>query len=235
MIQPTRFLGAAVAILSAVGGTRADTFYVVVYGAQSIPQRPKYSHSWATFVRVPDGSAGSPPAAPQALEIFTISWMPCKIELTPNRLLPEPGTNLELSKTFQAVLAHCEHISAFGPYQIDEWLFCRAKGYLRELQSGEVRYKTIDTGYKPLKVSNCIHALTSFDREHVRVRIGRTNFGEVASYFVTETYRVHMICSGQTHCWIADVLGLGQYPIQWRTIDQGRPNPRAENRNRGAE
>ena len=61
------------------------------------------------------------------------------------------------------------------------------------------------------------------------MRVGRTNFGEVASYFVTESYLRHIICPSQIHCWIADVLGLGQYPIKWRTLDEGRPHPRFEN------
>jgi hypothetical protein len=228
MVRGTRALIATFALLATVGGARADTYYVVVFGAESRPMRPKFSHSWATFIRVPGDCPCRPPAVEESLEWFTISWMPYKIELTPNRLLPEPGTNLDLTATFDAVLSHCEHIATFGPYQIDDWLYCRAKGFLRELQSGAVRYKTIDTGYKPLKASNCIHALTSFDREHVRVRIGRTNFGEVASYFVTETYRPHIIGPGQVHCWIADLLGLGRYPIQWRTLDDGRPHPRTE-------
>jgi len=218
-----------------LGSARADAYYVVVLRAQTVPQRPKSSHSRATFVRVPGVCARGPPAAEaQPIESFAISWMPCKMELTPNRPLSEPGRNLDLPTSFEAVYAHCECVSAFGPYQIDEWLFCRAKGHLQELESGDVRYKTIDIGYLPLRVSNCIHALTSFDREHARVRIGRTNFGEVASYYVAETYWSHMIFSGQNHPWIAEVLGLCQYPIKWRTIDEGRPHPSSENSGRAA-
>ncbi len=136
MMRAISSWGTAVALLAVLGSARADTYYVVVFGAQSIPQRPKYSHSFATFVRIPGDCACGPSAETMPIEWFTISWMPLKIELTPNRLLPEKGANLDLASSLTAVLAHCEHIMAFGPYQIDEWLYCRAKKHLETLQSG---------------------------------------------------------------------------------------------------
>jgi hypothetical protein len=228
MLRSARFWVAALALLAVAGRVRADTYYVVVFGAESKPQRPKYSHSWATFVHVCGGDVCGPPGPGAQVDWFTISWLPCKLEITPNQLLPEPGVNLDLAKTFEVVLSHCEHVSAWGPYQIDCWLFTKAREHLCELESGRVRYKTIDVAYRPLRVSNCIHALTSFDQEHARVRIGRTNFGEVASYYIARTYESHMICPNQIHCWVADLLGLGNYPIKWRTLEEGRPRPSQE-------
>jgi hypothetical protein len=229
MIRLNRYWRAAIVLLAAFGSARADTFYVVVFGADSKPQRPKFSHSWATFVRLPGDCGCGPPADPKPLESITISWMPCKIELTPHRPLSEPGTNLDLQASFAAAYAHCEHVGAYGPLQIDECLFCRAKQHLNELESGAIRYKTIDAGHPFLNACNCIHALTAFESGQPRVRVGRTNFGEVASYFVTESYLPHIIDPSQVHCWIADVLGLGLYPIKWRTLGDGRPHPRFEN------
>jgi hypothetical protein len=207
---------------------RADSYYMVVFGAQSMPQLPRYSHSWATFVRIPGDCGCGAPADAAPVEWFTISWMPCKIELTPNTPFAEPGRNLDLQTSMDAVLAHCEKVMAFGPYQIDGWLYCKAKEQKEYLETGEVKYKTIDWFRNPRNTSNCIHALTSFDREHIRVRIGRLNFGQVASYYVTESYRPHIICPHRIHCWIADLLGLNQYPIKWWNLDDGRPNPRRD-------
>src|SRR3954465_15055539 len=51
MLRLDRHWFAAVLLLFA-GVARADTYYVVVFGAQSDPPRAKYSHSWATFVRL---------------------------------------------------------------------------------------------------------------------------------------------------------------------------------------
>jgi hypothetical protein len=217
------------AMLCLAPAARADTFYVVVFGAQSKPQRPKFSHSWATFVRIPGQDCGGPPA-PDAgpPEIFTISWYAASLELHPNRLLPEPGCNLKLHRTFQTVLSHCENIGAWGPFQITPELYCLAAKHAQRLNNGELQYKTIDYAHLPNRVSNCIHALTVFVPDRRRVRIGRTNFGEVASYYVAENYRNLLICPCEVHCWIADLLGLGQYPIKWRRLEDGRPRPSRE-------
>src|SRR5207302_558731 len=73
MTRTIRFWGATLALLAAAASARADSYYVVVFGAESKPQRPKYSHSWAVFVRVP--GCGQP-AAGTPVEAFVISWMP---------------------------------------------------------------------------------------------------------------------------------------------------------------
>src|SRR5258708_2515481 len=112
MFRGIRSWIAALALLAVVGGARADTFYVVVFGAHSKPQRPKYSHSFATFVRIPGDCPGGRPADPGAVEVFTISWMPAKIELTPNWPLPEPGINLDLPASLTAAAADCERVTA---------------------------------------------------------------------------------------------------------------------------
>jgi hypothetical protein len=228
MVRTTRHWGVSLIVLAALGTARADSYYMVVFGAQSMPQLPRYSHSWATFVRIPGDCGCGPPVQPAPVEWFTISWLPTKVELTPNNPFSEPGRNFGLAETFDAVLSHCERVMAFGPYQIDGWLYCRALEQKNHLESGEERYKTIDWFRNPHRTSNCIHALTSFDPEHKRVRIGRLNLGQVASYYVTDTYRPHIVCPHKIHCWIADLLGLGQYPIKWWTLDEGRPNPRRD-------
>ena len=224
MLRTARFCIAVFCLFTGTTAARADAYYVVVFGAESKPQRPKFSHSWATFVRIPGGCPCGPPAPDAGLpEWFTISWMACKVELTPNVPFSEPGRNFDLPTSLDIAIRHCEEVTAFGPYQIEKELYCRAARQKRYLESGDMRYKTIDTTHNPRRVSNCIHALTSFNREHARVRIGRTNFGDVASYFVAESYVPWMICPKEIHCWVADLLGLGSYSIKWRTQEQGRP------------
>jgi hypothetical protein len=228
VISKNRNLFALLVLLAASGGAQADTYYVVVFGAESKPQRPKFSHSWATFVRVCGDDSCGPPVADAKIEWFTISWLPCKIELTPNRLFSEPGRNFDLPATFDIVLSQCEEVWAFGPYQIECELYRMAHEHFCRLERGEVRYKTIDAVWNPRRVSNCIHALTVFEQGNFRVHIGRTNFGAVASYWVTRSYHRWIVCTHQLQCWVADVLGLGAYPIKWRTLDDGRPHPGRE-------
>jgi hypothetical protein len=225
MLRTLRFAGALAVLLAALGTARADTYFVVVFGAQTDPPRPKYSHSWAAFVRLPDGCAlcGPPAADAGPPEVVVISWLPCKVVLTPNQLLPEEGRNFDLHATFRIVLSQCEHVMAWGPYAIQEKLFCRAKRQVGRLARGEENYKTIDFGYNVARTSNCIHALTVINPENRRLRVGRTNFGHVASYYIADGYRAWMLNPCREECWVADLLGLGQYPIQWRTLQQGRP------------
>ncbi len=221
---PARWLGALVALAAALPAARADTYYVIVFGAVASPQRPKYSHSWATFVRLPGGDCCSPPAAGRgALEFFTISWLPRAVTLQPLTPFPEEGANFDLHTTFRIVLEQCEHVSAWGPYQITDELYCRAWRQRQRLEGGEVRYKTIDIRFNTRYVSNCIHTLTVFNTENARLRIGRFNFGNVASYYITDSYRAWIIDACRVHGWVADLLGLGQYPIRWRTLEEGRP------------
>ena len=103
-------------------------------------------------------------------------------------------------------------------------MFDRARCQAQRLACGEVQYKTIDYRYNTRHVCNCIHALTHFN-DRQRLRIGRTNFGHVASYYITDSYEDWICNTSQVHCWVADLLGLGQYPIKWRTLEQGRPRP----------
>src|SRR5947209_7255130 len=49
-----------------------DRYYLLIFGSQSQPLRPKYTHSWATAVRVTDQGPGQAPL----VEASTISWMP---------------------------------------------------------------------------------------------------------------------------------------------------------------
>jgi hypothetical protein len=223
MPRITRFCGALIALTLAAGAARADQYYVVVFGAESKPQRPKFSHSWAVFVHTPGCDECGPPAEGEPVEWFVISWNAAKESLNPWDPLPEVGRNFDLPDTFRIVLSTCQEVSAWGPYEICPKLYCWAQKHKRRLESGEVRYKTVDTGYNPNHVSNCIHALTIFNTERKRLRIGRTNFGDVASYYITDNYRDLIINPCQTYCWVADLLGLGQYPIKWRTLQQGPP------------
>ena len=146
--------------------------------------------------------------------------------MTLDAVFAEPGRNLDLSGTFDIVLSQCQRVTAFGPYQICEQLYCRARNHKERLERGEVRYTTTDVVRNTNRVSNCIHALTVFNRENPRLRIGRTNYGVVASYYVTESYWDWIVCPKQVHDWVADLLGLERYPINWRRLEQGPPRRR---------
>ena len=99
-----------------VGETRGEEFYyVMIFGSQSKPKLPQYTHTWATFIRaVGEG----PDANNYALYQHTISWLPQSLDVRTWTFLPEPGVNLDLYQTLDAVYQDREHVTMWGPFQI---------------------------------------------------------------------------------------------------------------------
>src|SRR5689334_15600040 len=73
---------------------QADEFYfVAIFGSESVPKQVRYTHSWATFIKL--SGCGSD-LNTYRMEAFTISWMPATLEIRPLAPLPEKGVNLDL-------------------------------------------------------------------------------------------------------------------------------------------
>jgi hypothetical protein len=211
----------AVGLLMLANSARADDFYyVTVFGSQTTPADPNYSHTFAAFVRA--SGEGSCPDSFTVEDCFCISWLPANLIVRTRSLLPECGHNFGLHETIRYVLKNDEHISVWGPYRIDQKLYDNARRQVGVLQSGEVRYKPVDSGYPTDRVCNCIHAVSSC-AEGYRLRILSPGFGDTASWVVTQRFRPFIINTDETHEWVYSYLGLQEYPIQRRDFDR---NPR---------
>jgi hypothetical protein len=175
-----------------------------------MPNIPKYSHSFATFVRV-----ARSPAHPAGcwVEAHTISWLPETLDIRLVRLRPETGRNFDLETTLTAVEEMGDRVSLWGPYQIRKELYDRALIQIGRLQSGAVGYKAVDALYRTSNASNCIHALSDVVDERGRLRICNQGFGEVASYYITRRYEPWLIDPEQVHPWVGDLLGLQRHAI----------------------
>ena len=113
MIRRVRAAILAAIVLSSatVEVAAAERYYVLIFGSQSQPKRLRYTHTWATFVRaVGEG----PDPSGHALYIHTISWLPQTLEVRVWSPFPEPGVNLDLYQTLDAVAAHGERGHAVG-------------------------------------------------------------------------------------------------------------------------
>src|SRR5262249_61030774 len=89
-LRPRAWAVLALCLLTGRAGA-CETFYVLVFGSQRpVINQPKYTHSFATFVRV----VGDP-CHPEAccVEAFTISWLPLTGDVRVYTLLPECGRN----------------------------------------------------------------------------------------------------------------------------------------------
>jgi hypothetical protein len=202
---------------AAAGSARAqDYYFVMVFSSERDSPMPKYSHTWATFVK-------ATPVLPQGfvLEAHTISWLPENGVMRVVALLPEPGRNFDLESTLRWALNSGQRLFMWGPYQVDPALYDRARAQKALLESGCVRYKVIDTGRRSDRVSNCIHAVAAVADGH-RLRATTLQWGEPAGALVTRTMEPWLINPAQTHDWVASALGLDRYAPDRRSLDAPR-------------
>lgn len=218
-----RLLGIlAVGILCSLGAraTAGEQYFLLMFGSQRIPPNPNYSHTWATFVKATWDGDG-PPQQNVRIESHTISWLAANLKIRTNALLPEPGHNFGLHETIEFALCTEQRISLWGAYCIEPELYCRALRRKANLESGEIRYKANDMGYKSDRVTNCIHAVSTI-AEGPRLRVASPGWGETASYFVLQKMEPWII-SREPVPWVGTALGLDQYPIIYRDY----ANPRS--------
>ena len=185
-----------------------DSYYVLIFGSQRTPNRAKYTHTFATFVKVTDEGPGR-----CSFEAHTISWLPQTLDVRIYALLPECGANFELHDTLRFVLSEEERVSVWGPYQAEKELYDRAIEQIAWLEEGKVHYKAVDSGYPTWLASNCIHAVADINREALRLRVFSPGFGEVASYAVARRLTKWLIDPNTTHDWVLDMLDLRCYPL----------------------
>jgi hypothetical protein len=195
-----------------------EAYYVCVFGSQCVSVDPDGAHSFAVFVRA-TWDCRAPGSC--RLEAHSISWLSARMCSRALTLLPECGHNFDFHTTLRYVLENDERVSVWGPYRIHPDLYCRALDQIRLLESGQVKYKSIDTGHPSDRVCNCIHALSSVVDGH-RVCVLSPSWGETASYNVTKRYGPWILDGGRTHDWVAYALRLNCYPIVYRDWEHPR-------------
>jgi hypothetical protein len=107
--------------------------------SQTVPADPRYSHSFAEFVKVTSCGSG-----PSVLRHHHISWLPHSLVIRLFTLFPEPGVNLGLHATLHYALDNGERVSLWGPYRIEKELYDQAMARIGEFESGSVQYKAVD-------------------------------------------------------------------------------------------
>lgn len=192
-----------------------EAYYVVVFSHQGRPNLPRSTHTFATFIKAT--GEGSWPEQ-YAIDSHTISWSPGTLAVRALRFHPEQGVNLDLDASLHWALSVHARLSRWGPFQIQKELYDRALRQIALLQSGAVQYKTIDTGYRPARALNCIHAVSDIDADEGLLDTGIAR-GEAASALVAAHFRRWMIEPGQVHEWVYHRLGLSRYPITLQHLE----------------
>ena len=203
-----------------------ERYYLLVFGSQSQPLRPKYTHSWVTAVRVVDEGPDRPPQ----VEASTISWMPATLDIHPLRFRVEQGVDLDLCTTIREMRKNGERISLWGPYEIRTGLYRKLRMQKDFMDSGQVGYQAIDTVGEARRGCgcDCIHAITDCDAQYDRQAYPLSRFGERASENMVRQVieRGGVINSCQTHDWLLSQLGIADCPIIRRTYQPGRGKDR---------
>lgn len=188
-----------------------EKYFVIVFGSQTVPPDPHYSHSFAVFIK-----ASGPPEN-TTICYHTISWLSLDGHFRLRKLLPQPGRNWELHETIRFALAHDERVSAWGPYEIQPKLYFKAIRQLQKFERWNTKFKAADSGWPTFLASNCIHAISGVSGSD-RLRVASPSWGETASWFVTRRYKRYFVDSTNKHCWLIPCLGLDRYPIVYRDL-----------------
>jgi hypothetical protein len=204
-------LGLAFALTA--GETRGEEFYyVMIFGSQSKPKLLQYTHTWATFVRAV-GEGPDPSNYP--LYQHTISWLPQSLDVRTWTILPEPGVNLDLYMTLNAVYHNREHVTVWGPFQLLPQVYERSLGVKTILDSGRAEYRAISTP-RNLLISDCIHAVAAVDPVFGRGHYPLIRVGKPASRYIARQFMTRSVFDQyQTEAsWLIPRLGLDQHSIE---------------------
>ena len=185
-----------------------DRHYVLIFGAQPTPKKIRYSHTWATFVRVIQDDAN-----PANVQLFahTISFYPADLEVRPFAAKSEPGVNLDLAATLALMRQNNAGTTVWGPFLMRPKVYQRSLEVWSKMESGAIEYRAMDTFRKEV-VSDCIHAVTAVDPEYGRGHYPLTRVGKSASRYIARQVveRGNPIRTYPDQPWLIEALGLNQ-------------------------
>ncbi|MCI0699611.1 MAG: hypothetical protein L0241_00800 [Planctomycetia bacterium] len=191
-----------------------ERYFLIIFGSQSTPKQPRYTHVWSTMVKV-TGCDG--PGAP-IIEEQTISWMPATLDIHAWQFRVEPGVNLPLHFTIEEMYRNDERIAYWGPYEVGPGLHHRFSVQKAFMDSGAIGYQCIDNIGESARKGNgcdCIHAVSDMDPQYARERYPLSYFGEAAArHIVRQIHTRPVIINPENdHDWLLPLLGLDQYPL----------------------
>jgi hypothetical protein len=194
-----------------------DRYYLLVFGSETTPKLPRFTHSWVTFVHVPPPVPGQPPV----IEENTISWMPAKLFIHTLSPCVEPGVNLKMHDSIKMATGYHECVSMWGPFEITVGLYRKLMIQKGFIDSGAIGYQCTDTyGEAGLlgDGSNCIHAISDADSLFTRAEYPLTYFGDAASLHILQELveRGAVAEPYATHDWLIPALHLDCAPITRR-------------------
>ncbi len=206
------------AVLLAANSAQAGVrYYMLIFGAQTRPKIPRFTHTFCTIVQVTDPPPG---CADFRIEAHTISWLPQTLKIHPYRLRAEPGRNLTLEETLSWSAQHHMHVSEWGPYAIEEDFYWRVYREYTRFENGEFLYRAIDPPRRGDIAADCIHAVTDIDQRDSRLTYLVLGSGDAVTRKFVRILRQRgrLMVPPEDMSWLNTVLGLDRYPICHRPL-----------------
>lgn len=165
-----------------------DRYFIIPFAYENKDHDPAFSHSFISVIKV--FADGSHPTLNDGLrkrvsdghefEAFTISWLPHDFPENPhlrifegpgammfpslNRCPATPGKSFDLPTTLGLAVGAKVAVGMWGPYEISKPGFDLGIKRLRLLETGTIKYRADDRGYRKRKEAiNCFHAMASLD------------------------------------------------------------------------
>lgn len=214
-------LASALSAPSAEPAPPAPRYYFLLFGCQSVPHyHPRTAHTFATFVKAAPGADGK-----TVIEQVTISWLPANGPVQPLRVRAVAGKNYSLEETFAIAARDNARVSMWGPFETDATRYELAVAQAGTLNSGTVRFRSVDSFLCRRAVQNCTHAVTYADPILHRLRQPvPTGYGEPGTSKLVVKYANSGAFAGpQTHDWLLPVLGLDKHPAVRRELGEYVP------------
>lgn len=213
-------LAAAVGLAPAAPDPPGTRYYFLLFAGQSVPFQARTAHTWATWVRATPTAGRA-----VALDTQTISWLPADLDVRPLLLRTKVGKNWSLADTLAVMARNNARVSLWGPFETDAGRYYRAVEQARTLESGAVRFRSIDSLTRRPGVQHCVHAVTYADpvvRKYIQpvLRVGEPGTSRLAVKY----QRAGAFQSDETHDWLIPALGLDAAGLVRR--EPGEPIPR---------
>ncbi len=215
----SRFIRTGLLAMLLLGGVpvvsqAGEYYYMMIFGSEDDPKHLRNAHTWAVFVRAV--GEGTDPAGYQ-LYSHTLSWYPASRVVKLWSPISEPGVNLTLEETFDAVLGLNENVRMWGPFLIQAPLYNRSVKVYNELASGRVKYRAI-SAMTDLYITDCIHVVAAVDPVFGRGHYPLIRIGQPASRYMARQVMMRSLEKGvnqaaNDHRWLVTALGLDRYPM----------------------
>jgi len=165
-----------------------DRYFIIPFAYEKKENHPEYAHSFLSVIRVfaddrqPKVTLGLKTRVYKGreFEAFTISWLPqdfpenadlCVFEgfgavLVPslNKCPVSEGKSFDLPTTLKIAAGEKAAVGMWGPYEISKPGFDLGVKRLRLLETGTIKYRADDRGYRKRKEAiNCFHAMAGLD------------------------------------------------------------------------